>query len=259
MNKSENTLLIWVLSWSSVILAILYSPIGSPDFYKKRSYCAENQGVNFRGTSVSRGAKEFGSIKSKVSSVKGSVAHVRSNIASLKSIKNSPKGRGSNSGQDAELNIPNDSLSRKKGINYPTGGSGSSFNNRTTYSASVTSTKENIASSGSGSSGGSGGNGFYSGSRNSNAGNGGQPIAQRISQNPGVTTSGVDMTIFNDSTSMLASNQAQRAPGDPIDPGFDPTGEPVPVPEAWGFLILLVLAYSYYIYNKNKKNKCVFS
>jgi hypothetical protein len=47
MNKSDHTILVWVLSWAGVLLALLYSPIGSPDLYHPQKYFAANMGVDF--------------------------------------------------------------------------------------------------------------------------------------------------------------------------------------------------------------------
>ena len=47
MKHNSNKILIWVLSWSVVILLVIYSPIGSPDLYIQNKYVVYNQGVNF--------------------------------------------------------------------------------------------------------------------------------------------------------------------------------------------------------------------
>lgn len=47
MQKNDHTLLIWVLSWAGVLMALLYSPLGSPELYKNNKYFNENQGVDF--------------------------------------------------------------------------------------------------------------------------------------------------------------------------------------------------------------------
>src|ERR1035437_9321006 len=96
MHKSENTILIWVLSWAGFLLALLYSPIGSPDLYRHRNYFNENQGVNFNGEGISRGSRE---------------------ISFLKVIANSPRGI-SGQNEDAEINIPTANNTSGKKYNY---------------------------------------------------------------------------------------------------------------------------------------------
>ena len=85
MHKSENTILIWVLTWAGLLLGLLYSPIGSPDLYKHRNYFVENQGVNFSGVEISRGSNE---------------------VSFLKVLKNATKSSSSYQDENADLNIP---------------------------------------------------------------------------------------------------------------------------------------------------------
>ena len=254
MHKSEHTLLIWVLSWASVLLAILYSPIFSPDLYKNRRYCDENQGVNFNKTFINQDLKTIGSVNGKLKSVKGCVC-------SLGIVKNAPKRRGNQQGTNAELLINGENIKRNKGYNYKVSYVGKSNNSNT----SVVSIKYNTNSNSGSNSGSGGGGGSYSGNNGSGSGDSGASGSSgsrggsqnaSISQNPGVTTAGVDLSIFSDSTRLLASNNSpQRADGF-SDPGSeDPLGEPVPVPEGWGFLILMAALYGGYILIKNKKVK----
>jgi hypothetical protein len=47
MNEKERIILVWVLAFGSLLVALLYSPLGSPDMYRKKVYFAEYQGVQF--------------------------------------------------------------------------------------------------------------------------------------------------------------------------------------------------------------------
>lgn len=47
MSFREPKILIWVLSWATLLLIIIYSPIGSPDLYIHRKYVIRYQNVNF--------------------------------------------------------------------------------------------------------------------------------------------------------------------------------------------------------------------
>ena len=42
--------MIWLLSWAVLVLIIIYSPVGSPELYRKDNYIVYNQGVNFGGS-----------------------------------------------------------------------------------------------------------------------------------------------------------------------------------------------------------------
>ncbi len=256
MHKSEHTLLIWVLSWASALLVILYSPIFSPDLYKNRKYCDENQGVNFNKTVINQGLKDLGSLKGKVESVKGCVA-------SLGTVRNALKSRGGQQGENQELYVTGENIKRNKRYNYRVSYIGkSNISKNTVVSLKYAANSGSVRNSGS-----EGNNSSYSG--NNGGGNGGSGTSvssgtsrgsqnNTISQNPGVSTAGVDLSIFNDSTRLLASNnQSQKVDGF-SDPGTeDPLGEPVPIPEGWGFLFLMAALYGGYILIKNKKIKAV--
>lgn len=47
MNFKVTKILIWVLSWATLSLIIVYSPIGSPELYIPNKYIIQNQSVNF--------------------------------------------------------------------------------------------------------------------------------------------------------------------------------------------------------------------
>ena len=251
MTNSENTLLIWVLSIAALLLAVLYSPLGSPDLYHPRKYFAENQGVNFNVTSISHGSKDVSSINSKVSSIKG-------NVGSLSSVKNSPKGKTGGSNQDAELNVPNVSGKRQK--QYQT----SASSNSKTQGGSVAAARINksgvaIRNSGIASTNNS------NTSTNSAAGNGASGETASLGSNRSSNNSlnsqnsvlsGVSSNISSvDSTALLASNYSARKTSEFIDPAGDPLGDPVPIPEGWSCLALFAISYCIFIFFKNRKLK----
>ncbi|MEI8085897.1 MAG: hypothetical protein WCG93_06750, partial [Paludibacter sp.] len=49
MRKTEQTLLIWILTAAVSILLVLYSPVGSPEMYNHKQNFAMHQGVSFSG------------------------------------------------------------------------------------------------------------------------------------------------------------------------------------------------------------------
>lgn len=52
MDKKQKSILIWILTWAGLLLAVLYSPVGSPDLYTPIHYFSTNQGVMFQNTGV---------------------------------------------------------------------------------------------------------------------------------------------------------------------------------------------------------------
>ena len=260
MNKSENTLLIWVLTTAGILLAILYSPLGSPDLYYTRNYFSENQSVDFYGAGISKGLKNVGSIQSKVSSLKSSVESFKSSVESLKTISNSRKSKGSDYGSASDLNVPNVADKNKKRYQSSSADySGINNRNGSTNSPRINKSGASIANSGvsvsnnsqsgnnSGSNGGGSSESFSSRSHSNSH-------ASSNSQNTAAIT-GVSVNLSSiDSTSLLASNYSAQKSTQFIDPGpGDPLGEPVPIPEGWGYLALLAVAYSLYIVFKNKR------
>lgn len=257
MHKSENTLLIWILSWAGILLTLLYSPIFSPDLYKNKKYYDENQGVNYDRMFINKGLQNPNAIKGKVESVKGG-------ICSLSTVKNAPKRKDLAQTQNEELLLSVETVKGHKGYNYQSSYVGAIYNPKTAM-VYVKSNKNPVSGSNSasgdsngsysGNAAGGGGNSFSSGS-GSNRGS----QNNTISQNPGATTSGVDLTLFSDSTKLLANNNQSQKASLYIDPGSgDPLGTPIPIPEGWGFLFLLAALYGLYILIKTKKIKLFVS
>jgi len=239
MHKSENTILIWVLSWAGLLLALLYSPIGSPDMYRYKNYFSENQGVNFNATGISRGSKD---------------------ISSLKVLENAPKNIRASQNGDADLNIPVAINHQGKKYNYSASSPVKTFNQNTSvvsisnnHFASGDRSRQSNESVGSSSSGV--GSGFSSGGISSVS------VSQRSSlnnssfQSAGISTSSVDLSVFGDSTVNHINKNIQKVEvGGLVSLGDDPLAadEPLPVPEGWSFLIVLALIYTGYILLKKK-------
>jgi hypothetical protein len=97
----ERNILSWVLTLAGLLLAVLYSPIGSPDLYKQKKYFIENQGVNFRG-----------------------------------GIKNAPKGKNNYQNDELKLSVPDYSSERKNtASSYPVKNTAASYGQSTGYVA----------------------------------------------------------------------------------------------------------------------------
>jgi hypothetical protein len=218
MDKREKTILIWVLSFAGMLLLLLYSPWGSPDLYTKKIYFAENQGVNFKFCDIKNSPKS---------------GHVQSNY------------------ENNEIAIEDYYSERNKQV-HSSGG----YNSGSTVSSSRIISMNNVRSSGSfhalsspksseihtgstSSGGGSmSGNSIGTISNSGNKGSGSSPA------DTGMTSTTVDLSLFGDSTVLLASNTAQKVDGY-VDPNGDPINEPIPIPEGWSFLFLLTGVYAF--------------
>jgi hypothetical protein len=200
VDKQRNNILIWLITWASLLLLVLYSPVGSPDLYKQNSYYyISNQGVVFDGSGIP-------------------------NSTNHRSV-----GKGNNS-----ISIPAYSEAKKNTVSYPVIGAGSeSKNGNNIGPISSSNQPEKISKSS------TGGDGGFSGT--SGLGKGSSGSSTNL-PNTGLISMSTDL-------SLLADNNTTRQGGgldDPIgtsDPGGDPTGPPIPIPDGWGFLLALAVVY----------------
>lgn len=235
MNKHDNTLLIWVLSWAAVLLALLYSPLGSPDLYSKRKYYEPNQGVNFNNISIYKGHEP---------------------VSFIKTIKNAVKHVTSNDSNDPTFEIPvnleskkfNYSVSTVSSKNYRTG----SINGNVTYNARK---QQSSTSSGGNQMSGSSSNGSYTNNVANHSQSTSTVSSLSFSSNIEVVSTG--NTVFSDTTLFAdASNniQPQRI-NNYSDPGSEPASNPIPVGDGWIALLVMVLSYCGFKMNLFQKLK----
>jgi len=52
VRSKQKNIFILIITWAGLLMAVLYSPIGSPDLYTTDTFFAGNQGVNFNGKSI---------------------------------------------------------------------------------------------------------------------------------------------------------------------------------------------------------------
>jgi hypothetical protein len=213
MNKSENTLLIWVLSWASLLLALLYSPLGSPDLYHPKKYFTDYQGVNFNKITIA----------------------------------NVPKDVTRNSDAENEIGITSTNITHKKNYNYSVNASSKSFltNSGAMHVQNVSNkTIQHIANGGAN----SGGGGPQGNSGRNMTGNSGiaSLSAPGLNTNPFTQNNEISPSIANDSTTTQASQYSQQKAG------ADTGAEPIPSGDGWTFLIILVSIYGVVITQKKQ-------
>lgn len=237
MDKREQTTLVLVLALASMLLLLLYSPWGSPDLYNKKVYFAENQGVNFGSISISREYIEIGTVKA--------------NVRSLSSVVNAPKNGHIGTTRNIELNVE-DNYSKRKQSNRTSNANYTGANptsnkiiayNKITNSRSIRSNRgssENSETDNNGSKSSNSSTNSMKGTSSLNNFND-SSFGKSANLPKGIKLSNVDLTLFSDSTSMLAMGSAQKS--DASDPGDEPGPDPVPIPEGWGFLLALAAIY----------------
>ena len=207
MTKKQNTILVWILVWAGLLIVVLYSPIGSPDFYSAAgNYYVANQPVTVKSGS----------------------------------ILNSPKTNSEVVSNSDELIIPDVSLTSKPGTgigSYQPGngsmsGSGGSF-----YGNMQTQSFQNTNAGSAGTSGG--GNFIASGSSRSSAGSSG------IIMTNGIATLSTTSSVNN--VSPRQGDPPIVTPSVATDPGNDPDlGTQIPVGDGWGLLGLFGVCYVAY-------------
>lgn len=108
MDKRRNNILIWLITWASLLLLVLYSPVGSPDLYKQNSYYyTYNHGVVFDGEEIpnSTNYRSIGKGNNDISIPAYSEA--RKNAASYQVNSANPESKnGSNTGLIVANNEP---------------------------------------------------------------------------------------------------------------------------------------------------------
>jgi hypothetical protein len=231
MHKSENTILIWVLTWAGILLALLYSPLGSPDLYRHRIYFSEDQGVNFNRSGISKAS---------------------TSISFIKAIKNAPGNTFGNQTDDSGLNIPTDNKTQRNKYNNTASGSTKQVIQNI---AAVTIHNNHFSSNMR--------TGEFNGSRNNSTSGGGSTSVAGLSntfgshkssqtnsgsQNGGINTANLDLSVFGDSTANQINKNIEKA-----DASIDtPLDQPVPIPDGWSFLMLSGLIYCGYIFLKKR-------
>lgn len=210
MNKKRKNILVWVFTWAGLLLAILYSPIGSPGLYKSSINYTANQNIDFGGGSIEN-AKNL----------------------------NFETGNDYN-----ELNVPNynsdESSSKLSSGNYSyaTSIDDKTSSAGTSYSSSESQSYQNLKN---GSSVGSaGGSSFIS-----NNASGSSSASSAVTMN-----SGGIATLSASTTILASNTKAAGVGYDPNkkDGGQNPGGDPeqntrIPVPDGWVFLLFLAMSY----------------
>lgn len=215
MDSRQRIILIWILSSAALCLALLYSPWASPDlYYNQNTYYALNQGVDFSRTGIGNAPRWDAATNEEISFEAQTYGNSRRAVnytaSSYSHNVNSNKGLAVGGGAYSRYN------SRKS--------HGSSAGGGSSFASGSSSTSRPVVSA-------AGIQGAFS---------------SVMPSGFGLGQSNVDLSLFGDSTAMQAVDSPRKSLSNPGDE--NPLGEPIPVPEGWGFLILLGLIYAVYRY-----------
>ena len=213
MNNKKKNILVWMFVWAGLLMAVLYSPIGSPDLYKSTNYFAVNQNVDF----------------------------------SEGNIENAPKGDGSGYQNDNnQIDIPDYNSSVESTSKYAvntysaTPGSAESTASSSNY-PSQSSAYQSSSNANSGGSTVGGGSTFISSNRSKGSSDASSSVTMNSS---GITTLSTELT---SSSTAQAASPTKDPNSTAHHPGHDPTGPPIPVGDGWIFLLLLAAGYGVWI------------
>ena len=216
MDKRQKNILVWVLTWAGLLLAVLYSPFGSPELYGPKQFYIANQGVEYNSVSIPYSS--------------------RIDNTSKIDIKNNKKryiGGGYSGSSDNSLLDYNIIGGSKKFISNSSSFSSGGNN----FIASPVSAYSHQESSSANNGGGSGGELYsYSGRSSKNKG--------INNQSPGLVSLSTDLSLISNNT--ITKQTATSGLDGTTDPGGDPVGDPIPVGEGW--LVLLCFAAGYGIW-----------
>ena len=224
MDKRQKNILVWVLTWAGLLLAVLYSPFGSPDLYGPKRFYIANQAVAFNGISIA------------------SYSGKPDNTSKIDIKNNSRKYKSNVSLAPVESSILKNSAGESKKITTNTSqGTTGVVSNNTSYPVLKSSQQETNYSN----SGGMGiGGELYSYSCK-NSKNKGNNLA------PEVISLSTDLSLFTDNNNSTKQTSTSGLAGT-TDPGGDPTGDPIPVGEGWLTFLFLGIIYTFWKFSSSK-------
>lgn len=235
MSRLEKKILVWILVCAGLLIAVLYSPMGSPNMYSDASYHVDNTAVRFGGR-----IQNASSSKGFSSGANNSNIFNSSDLASNASFSSSSTSISAPS-NDLGVSLEGVSTEHKK-VSYKVATPAyTSPNSNATYTVQTSSTiantnKSNNTGGGGGSVGGgmSGGAIFANNNNSSNNDN-------TVTQNYGFSAITLDLSIFDELTNRQGASNENP---DPVtDPGEEPVGPPIPVPDGFWFMLLLGVSY----------------
>ena len=229
VDKSQKNILVWVLTWAGLLLAVLYSPLGSPDLYRPKQFYIANQGVNFNG---------------------GAIAEFSNRVDNTKKIeiKNNNKkySGGSNNNSSENLITANNNNARSVKVvihdsNTSTPNSSANFGRNNAASAISNNSRQVTNNS------------------NVSSGMGGDLYSFSVRNSKNKTTNNLSPELNSLSTELdlLTNNTTTRQlDGTPLagttDPGGDPFGQPIPIGDGWIFLLCLAAMYGIWKFKVNR-------
>ncbi len=216
VDKRQKNILVWVLTWAGLLLAVLYSPFGSPELYGPKRFYIANQGVAFNGSTINYSSKIDNTSK-----------------ISINNNKKKYSSDGYSGSSENSLLEFNNNGGLKKAFSNNNSGFSSRSNNQ---SYQISNMADHVSANSNANSGVGGDLYSFSGKSSKNKSN--------TDLSPGLVSFTSDLSLLPNNTT---SKQAVGAATDPTtDPGGDPTGDPIPVGDGWFVLFCLAAMYGFW-------------
>jgi hypothetical protein len=224
MDKRKKIIIIWMLTLASLLVVVLYSPLGSPELYKEANPVTYH-GVNFSNIDIANVSK----IRNQVDNNSNQVTYQEVNFSNIDSA-NVSKIRNQVGNNSGAISVPNNNET----MNYTYKISENTSNNKTCSYTAIQEDNFSLNQS--------------SQSIEMNPQFGSIGAGSKSSKRSVVSLGGNQSLSLNSDLSSVNNSPFHRATQDElstetIDPGGDPTGDPIPVGDGWVFLILLSVAY----------------
>ena len=204
MSKKQKNIMVWIIVWAGLLVAVLYSPIGSPDLYSSQNYYVDNRTIS-TGNTV---------------------------------IQNAPKSNSETENTDNGLDIPDISSMSRPTYTVSNNQSANSGSHGSSYGVQSQSYQNDNASGATGQS--QEGSSFISSGKSSSRNNAG---SSAIVMTNGITTLSLTNDLSSISTKQSTAPTPYRGGSGGTDPGGDPTAPPIPVGDGWGLLVMFGLCY----------------
>ena len=195
--------MVWIIIWAGLLVAVLYSPIGSPDLYSSQNYYVENRNIT------------------------------TDNVV----IQNAPKVNSASENSDNGLDIPDISSMSRPTYTVSNNQSANSGSQGSSYGVQSQSYQNDNTSGSTGQS--QEGSSFISSGKSSSRNNAG---SSAIVMTNGITTLSLTNDLSSISTKQSTPTPYRGGSGG-TDPGGDPTAPPIPVGDGWGLLVMFGLCY----------------
>ncbi|MEI6754776.1 MAG: hypothetical protein WCK78_16610 [Paludibacter sp.] len=221
MDKQQKIILFWVLTWAGLLLAVLYSPLGSPDLYSTRQFYIANKSVNFNGEPISYTNRIDYSNK----------INIKNNLR---------ENNSSSSSGNAEIVVTNNYESASKRLpitNVSNSPSKIVSNTVNAVQTPINNQEANYSNSGNSGSGIGSEYYAYSSGRKSNRSN------NNVISESDIAALTTNLNIPSITGNITTKQLNGTGLNDNTDPGGDPFGKPIPVGEGWIYMLVLVTAY----------------